>query len=64
MAQVGLCHGIVKPGTGVFSAPLALSRADRHRNCRDRRLNKEWKNLEFTNSCRALGCRAKGCGPS
>ena len=26
---MGLCHGIVKPGMGVFSAPLALSRADR-----------------------------------
>jgi len=26
---VGLCHGLVTPGMGVFSAPLALSRADR-----------------------------------
>ncbi|CAE7802430.1 ylyB [Symbiodinium sp. CCMP2456] len=26
---VGLCHGMVEPGMGVFSAPLALSRADR-----------------------------------
>jgi len=26
---VGLCHGLVAPGMGVFSAPLALSRADR-----------------------------------
>eukprot|EP00435_Cladocopium_sp_Y103_P024026 s3431_g5.t2 len=26
---VGLCHGLVRPGMGVFSAPLALSRADR-----------------------------------
>ena len=30
--QVGLCHGLVAPGMGVFSAPLALSRADRRRN--------------------------------
>jgi len=26
---VGLCHGIVKPAAGAFSAPLALSKADR-----------------------------------
>eukprot|EP00931_Biecheleriopsis_adriatica_P031822 TRINITY_DN18616_c0_g1_i1.p1 TRINITY_DN18616_c0_g1~~TRINITY_DN18616_c0_g1_i1.p1 ORF type:complete len:920 (-),score=203.89 TRINITY_DN18616_c0_g1_i1:253-2946(-) len=26
---VGLCHGFVTPGTGAFSAPLALSSADR-----------------------------------
>ncbi|CAJ1424642.1 unnamed protein product [Effrenium voratum] len=26
---VGLCHGLVSPALGVFSAPLALSRADR-----------------------------------
>ena len=30
--QVGLCHGLVAPGMGVFSAPLALSRSDRRRN--------------------------------